>query len=177
MKKEIVDFMKNSALTSTHGAGGAFSTIFLRKPLYKIFLNYVVPVKMSLGKNSYNEDSFAVYIPLKESLKVFLSNDGLQCVTVNRDSKFEVYDDITSGKLYTEKKGFDLNILMYMDEFEIVNPIGSAKKKHKILAFYYSLCELPPHERQYSEKKNQLLLMVKSNDAKEFNKNCICLTS
>ena len=159
--------MKNGALATTHGPGGAYSTTFLRKSLYKKFLKYVEPVSMPLGKNTYNEDSVAVYIPLKESLKVFLSNNVIEsCKKHNSD---EVYDDISSGKLYTKKNGFDFNIMMYMDEFEIVNPIGSAKNKHKILAFYYTLCELPPHERQNSEKI-QLILMVNSNDAKEFNK-------
>lgn len=32
-----------------------------------------------------------------------------------------------------------LNIILYQDAFEICNPLGSSKKKHKVIGMYYRL--------------------------------------
>lgn len=58
----------------------------------------------------------------------------------------EILTDFTDGLIckshnhFTEKNF--INILLYQDSFEIVNPLGSAKKKHKIFAVYYTLGNL-----------------------------------
>jgi len=43
-----------------------------------------------------------------------------------------------------------IKIILYQDAFEIVNPLGSARKKHKkhkLLAVYMTLADLYPHHR------------------------------
>ena len=40
-----------------------------------------------------------------------------------------------------------LKLILYQDAFEIVNPIGSATKKHKVVAVYLSVENLPVHLR------------------------------
>src|SRR5947199_10115322 len=56
------------------------------------------------------------------------------------------------GNVYKNNKFFKenpdaLRIILYQDAFEIVNPIGAAKKKHKLLAIYMSLGNIPHYLR------------------------------
>lgn len=60
-----------------------------------------------------------------------------------------------------------LSIILYQDAFEIVNPLGSGKKKHKILGVYFSLGEVQPHNRS-SVDPMQLVLLCRENDFKTF---------
>ena len=53
-----------------------------------------------------------------------------------------------------------------MDSFEIVNPIGSARKKYKILVMYLTLGNLPDYIR-YRINSIQLVLLCKE---KEFSR-------
>lgn len=38
-------------------------------------------------------------------------------------------------------------LILYQDAFEVVNPLGSARKKHKILAVYLTLGDILPCNR------------------------------
>ena len=62
--------------------------------------------------------------------------------------------DFTDGKVFRSNKFFQenkkcLQIILYQDSFEIVNPIGSAKKKHKVLAVYMNIGNIPDHLRSH----------------------------
>ena len=56
---------------------------------------------------------------------------------------------------------------MYTDEFEIVNPIGSRRKKHKLIAFYWTLLNI---SAEYHSKLStiQLLALAKACDVKKY---------
>ena len=58
-------------------------------------------------------------------------------------------------------------IILYQDSFEVANPLGSGKKKHKILAVYFSLANFPPH-MQSSVDQIQLVLLCRESDFKCF---------
>ena len=49
-------------------------------------------------------------------------------------------------------------MLLYQDSFEICNPLGSSKKKHKLLAVYAMIGNLPPQYR--SSLDNIILVML-----------------
>ncbi|XP_060574071.1 uncharacterized protein LOC132731817 [Ruditapes philippinarum] len=63
--------------------------------------------------------------------------------------------------------GIFLQLVLYMDDIEIVNPIGSHTKKHKVTMIYFTLANIPPEFRSKYEAI-QLLAVVKSQDVKEF---------
>lgn len=56
---------------------------------------------------------------------------------------------------------------IYHDDFEIVNPIGSHKKKHKISIFYWNLLNLPP-ECRFKLQATQLLAVESSKHVRKF---------
>ena len=59
-----------------------------------------------------------------------------------------------------------LQIFLNTDDIEIVNPIGSHTKKHKITMFYYTLGNVPPHFRSRLQAI-QLLGVARAKDLKK----------
>jgi hypothetical protein len=55
-----------------------------------------------------------------------------------------------------------LSLILYQDSFEIVNPLGSAKKKHKILGFYYVLGNLETHNRASIDHVQLVMIALES---------------
>lgn len=60
-----------------------------------------------------------------------------------------------------------LQIILFQDAFELVNPLGSAKSKHKVLPFYFTLGNIYPEYRSQINQI-QLLLLCVENDFKLF---------
>lgn len=44
-------------------------------------------------------------------------------------------------------EGQKLSIILYVDDFEITNPLGTSKKIHKVRAVYWTLANLPAKYR------------------------------
>lgn len=60
-----------------------------------------------------------------------------------------------------------LGLILYQDAFEVANPLGSGKKKHKILAVYLNFADIAPHYRS-SVEQMQLVLLCREQDFKYF---------
>ena len=80
--------------------------------------------------------------------------------------------DVTDGKVVKENKLFskslhNIKVLLYQDEFEVVNPLGSAIKKHKILGVYFTLANILPFNRSTIDHM-QLVILCRNKDFKEF---------
>jgi len=56
---------------------------------------------------------------------------------------------------------------LYYDDYELVNPIGSHRKKHKQGVFYFQLLNIPPEFRS-KLSTIQLVGCAKSSDLKQF---------
>ena len=55
----------------------------------------------------------------------------------------------------------------YIDDFEICNPLGTSRKKHKLCSVYWVLGNLPPGSHS-SLSSIYLALLCKSDDIKNF---------
>jgi hypothetical protein len=60
-----------------------------------------------------------------------------------------------------------INLLLYTYEFELVNPLGSAKGKHKMFAVYYTVGNLHANRRSKIDGL-QLALLFKHKDLVKF---------
>lgn len=80
--------------------------------------------------------------------------------------------DIHDGQMY-QQSAFSkenpkaLQIILYQDSFEIVNPLGSARCKHKVLAVYYTLGNIDARCRSQLDQI-QLVLLCKEKAVKQF---------
>lgn len=85
------------------------------------------------------------------------------------DDNFRDYMD---GSVIGNNNANTFHTLLYQDEFEVVNPLGSYRKRHKVLAFYFILGHLRNDCRSQLQSL-QLLLLCKSVDVQQFGLNKI----
>ncbi|XP_074657114.1 uncharacterized protein LOC141910282 [Tubulanus polymorphus] len=146
---------------------------YKRKRYFKENFNYVEPVSLRLGVNSNNKEQFCHYVPIKDKLSAMLSDRTVVDQLENyHQSINETYRDIFDGRVYKNIELFQrlqvsLKIILYQDSFEVVNPLGSAKTKHKILAVYFNLANFLPHHRSKIDPM-QLVLLCTEKNVKEF---------
>lgn len=92
------------------------------------------------------------YIPLIKSLEQLLSNSrifGMINTTPQSCHKDGFLNDIIDGSLFKFHPLFSvkpsaLQIILYADEMEICNPLGSHASVNKLLMFYYTLGNIDP---------------------------------
>lgn len=150
-------------------------TDHLRKMFFKEHFSYIEPKEIYLGKNKFNKYSYAQYVPIKETLKyLFMQKEVRQqhADTQNRKTEQNVLSDILDGTVFKDNILFKnspeaIKFILFQDAFETVNPLGSAKKKHKILAVYMTFADLLPFHRLNLDVI-QLVLLCKENDLKYF---------
>ncbi len=87
----------------------------------------------------------------------------------NSETLYKSFHDGThfkANKLFSEN---DLAIALnlYVDEFEVCNPLGTSRKKHKITAVYWVLANVPPLLRS-SLTSIFLAILCKANDIKQY---------
>jgi len=113
-----------------------------------------------------------------------LTDDAvMQCCLSQKTSQLGVYEDLCDGVVYSKISqtvgltGF-LEILLYQDAFEVVNPLGSAKKVHKMVAVYMVLGNLPYHARMKTDNL-QLVMLCRDIDLARFGQRTVfdCLIS
>ncbi|XP_036436901.1 uncharacterized protein LOC118815075 [Colossoma macropomum] len=117
---------------------------------------------------------FAQYIPMKETLEALLKDLIVwqECTKSVDDASAHDLNDVSDGSVYKSnslfmESGISLKLILYQDAFEIVNPLGSAKKKYKILRVYFTLASFDPFYRAIVENV-QLLLLCREVDFKYF---------
>lgn len=81
------------------------------------------------------------------------------------NNKTEKLVDFFSGDCFKSNKFFQenpesLKLILFQDAFEVVNPLGSARTKYKVLAIYMSLGNLPPEIRTHIDNI-QLVALVR----------------
>jgi len=172
--QDIMDsFQKNDFFnTALNTDDGLLRSQHIRKQYYKDNFRYVEPVEMIAGKNKYGSPCSYHYIPLHETIKSLLQDESVEnSVNLHTCGDESMFLDIHDGHVFkhickTVHLPF-LQIVLYQDAFEIVNPIGSARKLHKIIAVYMSLANLPPHLRTTIDNL-QLVLLCRETDINHF---------
>ena len=146
----------------------------IRKTFSKSHFHFVAPVQIHLGQNSNGNERFLQYIPIKETLALFKQDSVKDQYSETRacHPKDNIVEDISDGKAFRSNRLFTetpsaLRIILYQDGFEVVNPLRSGKKKHKVLAVYLSLGDLLPYNRSIIDHM-QLVLLCREQDFKEF---------
>ena len=79
----------------------------------------------------------------------------------------DIYDGSLMQNVNIGNGALHFEVVLYLDEIEIVNPIGTHLKKHKLSMFYFTLANIPPSFRSRYEAI-QLLAITKTVDVKKF---------
>lgn len=173
---EIIDEVSQEDLFKACNEG-ALRSDKTRKSYFKKTFSYVEPTQIYLGSDATGKERFCQYVPIKETLKSLFSQSAVrdqyrQAKMPKPNSDADVLEDVTDGKNIKEnpllqESPSSLSIVLYQDSFEVANPLGSGKKKHKILAVYLTLGEILPHHRSCIDPM-QLVLLCREEDFKFF---------
>lgn len=134
------------------GKGCPLATSFKRKKYYKDNFKVVEPIEYILdekGKRTLQ------YVPVLKVLHQLFAdchilNKVLDSSLTSEEKGTEViYRSYRDGLFFKENNflsGGQLRVLLnlYVDDFEICNPLGTSCKKHKICAVNWTLSNLPP---------------------------------
>lgn len=152
---KIYSILHELSLSNPFLLNSMLKTDFKRKFFYKNNNNYVPP-KQILIKEVNGKKQYFHYIPIEDTLKDLMKNKSLGDITVQvTGTGADVLDDFEDGLMYQNnnyirKYPDAIKIILYQDSFEVVNPIGSAKQKYKVLAVYLTVGNLPSHVRNNS---------------------------
>ncbi len=105
------------------------------------------PVQYTLRDSSGNKTGSYSYVPICEVLRKCCSHEDIwdQIQTELIVEKDElVLNDYRDGLYFKNHKFFAgnpqaLRLNLYEDEFEVCNPLGSKRNKHKLCAIYYTV--------------------------------------
>lgn len=89
-------------------------------------------------------------MPIKKTLVDLLSDITVRQAVFEGNSDGDYLSSFSAGALcresaYSKENSGAIQLLLYQDAFEVPNPLGLAKKKHKILGMYYTVANLPSH--------------------------------
>lgn len=169
---------------------GAFShvrTMYLRQKIFEKNDNLILPKELSLGSRTelrvrYNKrqqvivsDTF-MYVPIIKTLekiiscpahfKYFSNGENSNCITTFADTI-----SFKNNSLF-QKHTKSLQIQLFYDDFETVNPLGSKRGVHKLGAFYFTVKNFPDFVNSRLSEIH-LLALFYSEDAKKYGINSI----
>jgi len=168
----VSEFSKNDLLRNhTEGVLRSDSS---RTSFFKSHLSYIAPIQIYLGEDDARKQRFAYYVPIKQTLQALFQQESTRkqyLVTQVHPENSAWLEDFTDGEAYRKSNFFRdpkaMRLLLYTDAFEVANPLGSGRKKHKIHAVYYILGNLLQHNRSNIDQI-QLVMLCRDVDFAKF---------
>nr|XP_055065480.1 uncharacterized protein LOC129447733 isoform X2 [Misgurnus anguillicaudatus]XP_055065481.1 uncharacterized protein LOC129447733 isoform X2 [Misgurnus anguillicaudatus] len=180
----VVEELANSVcvshpVTKSFEKCGPLATSYKRKQYYKVHFRVVEPVEYFL---SVEQKRSFQYVPLLQLLQEILSHNKLLDKVIEEHIAQEsrealhgdqqVYRSFRDGENY-KRNGFlaveklRISIKLYIDEFEVCNPLGTSRKKHKLCGVYWVLDNFPPGSHS-ALSSIYLAVLCKSDDLRKF---------
>lgn len=148
---------------------GPLSTAKRRKTYYEEKFPFVKPVQYIIESSQHTY----MYVPILSTLQKLLAKpDVFEKIKATTSQVLGQYLSYCDGSYYQENQllsseGHKLSIIIYIDDFEIANPLGTSKKMYKVCAIYWTLANLPVKYRSVLHC-TQLALLCNSNDVRQF---------
>lgn len=157
-------------LLSTISEKGSLSTDHRRNIYFKEHFPIIEPTEYLY--NTAHKNCF-VYISVTKVLETLLGcTDFFDKVVFNQEALSGHFKSFQDGKYYKENKLLGeqntcISLGLYIDDFEVCNPLGTSRKLHKITAVYWVVLNLPARFRS-GLTSIQLALLGKSVDVKQY---------
>lgn len=181
---EKSNYMHEILCKNEYDRSVSFDTIHNRNKIFSKYFDILQPKEYFLGVDKLTKKPATMqYVSIESTLKKLLKNKKFldfarKSNNTRSEKEADVICDYDNGKVYKshaipEENKMYLDILLYQDEAEISNPLGSAKGKHKITGTYFTLGNIPP---QYRSRLESIFLisLCKSKYIKMFGKDA-CL--
>jgi len=169
---DTLSFIKSNDLL-TQSNLNVFANEYARKQFYKQEFTYIEPRPFLLGVNNCGKERHGQYVPILDTIQALFKFDSVCQQFLNQPAERPgVLSDLMHGSVFISNTLFgyrphSLKIILYQDAFEIVNPVGSAKRKHKLLGVYMTLGNIYAYNRSAVDQVQLVLLRLES-DLKAF---------
>ncbi|XP_046608722.1 uncharacterized protein LOC124299511 [Neodiprion virginianus] len=176
LKPLIESIFSEDTLIRLHSADGPMRSRYMRRQQYTKLFEFVNPISYNLGLNQNNIQRKYHYVSIEKTLKAFFDDTSVYEQYTERKNKevtrSHVLTDIEDGSLFQTHPVFSsdpssIQLIIYQDDMEIVNPLGSGKGVYKLTAYYYTLANLHPWSRS-SVDPLQLILLCRETDVAYF---------
>lgn len=161
---------ESNVITRCCGKDGSLSTGKRRAAYVNTNFTVVMPVEYIIDRGN---KASSVYIPLHAMLQRMLNREDIldKALPVDKDvpNEYRTYRDGSYCKENDLLKGeeFKIAIGLYIDDFEVANPLGTSRKKHKMTSVYWVIANIPPKYRS-TLHSIQLALLCKATHVKEY---------
>ncbi|XP_036952445.1 uncharacterized protein LOC119018692 isoform X1 [Acanthopagrus latus] len=160
-------FEKNPVLVTT-AEKGALSTDYRRNRYFKEHFSIIEPTELLYDRTS--KKAF-VYVSVNEVIELLLNRgEFLEKLVFSEESTPGIYKTFQDGSYFQQNFGeneLHIALGLYIDDFELCNPLGTSKKIHKITAVYWVILNLPSKFRSTLHSIH-LALLGKTCDVKQF---------
>lgn len=164
---ELVEaIMKSNVFVSATSEGAELSTAKRRKTFVKSNYPLVMPVQYTIDSSGHT----AVYVSILQMLQTMFKNtdllDKIQEAKPSPPGMYMSHEDGTyfkENQLLSEAGELKLSLILYVDDIELANPLGTSRKIHKLCAVYWLLANVPSKYRS-SLHVIQLALLCKVPD-------------
>lgn len=161
---------KGNVMMKFCGKNGPLSTTKRRAAYVNKNFTEVKPVEYLIERG---KKCSAVYVPLHPMLQKMLSRADIldKALSIQKHVQHE-YSSYRDGTYCNENdllKGdeFKIAVGLYTDDFEVSNPLGTSRKKHKMSAVYWVIANVPSKYRS-TLHSIQLAVLCKASYVKEF---------
>lgn len=109
-----------------------------------------------------------MYVPILKMLQTLLSHgEILQKALSSETNPSQCYKSYRNGsRHFLIEEAFRVALCLYIDDFEVANPLGFYRNKHKVCAIYWVLSNLQSKYRS-SLHSTQLALLCKVSNVKK----------
>lgn len=130
-------------------------------------LHLIEPLEIELGQNSKGQKETFQYVPILQVIKNIYSIPDVQNSILKYQTlpkKKDILADFSDGTVFQNHGLFHgdphlVRIHLYNDEFEVLNPLGPKRGKHKVSAFYFTLGNIEPKYRSQLRNINICVLV------------------
>ena len=118
---------------------------------------YVTPQQKKIilpPKPGSSEQKVVTYqfIPVSETLKHIVGDPGFKVEASEQATEEGFLKDVKDGRAYRDNPYFQKNpqaftLILVSDDFEVANPLGARRGYYKMNNLYWTLAEIPKHQR------------------------------
>nr|XP_054600874.1 uncharacterized protein LOC129164486 isoform X2 [Nothobranchius furzeri]XP_054600875.1 uncharacterized protein LOC129164486 isoform X2 [Nothobranchius furzeri] len=166
----VEELCKSNPLSLALNSGGPLSSSFRRRDYFKKNFEVVEPIECILEPK---EKSCFQYVPILQSLTQLLAKQNIRekILSKERELPSTLYKSYRDATIYKDNSFYSeelrISLLLYIDDFEICNPLGTSRKKHKITAVYWTFNNNPLSSRS-TLNSVYLVLLCKAVDIKKY---------
>lgn len=109
---------------------------------------YIAPKKDCLGRNNIHKLCYYYYVPILDCIALLIKSGYTMNQVLPQHEHSNKLFDFSSGKACKRNDFFKDNnngiqIILFHNAFQLFNPLGSSKHKHKLVGVYMSLRNIP----------------------------------